>query len=123
VDCQSGTPLGPSFTSLLTFAQGGTMSEDTSNPAFGRGQRSAGQGMWSSTGPSTYSARSVALIRYTTPPNEKTHNPGFEAGEQTISQNISLSAGQWTSTASVAFADADGNVYRQGCAAASATPF
>ncbi len=125
VDCQSGTPLGPPFTSLLTFAQGGTMNEDTENSAFGRGQRGGGQGMWSSTGQSTYAAKSVALIKYTTPANQKTHNPGFEAGKQTINQNITFNdqSGQWTSTASVTFADANGNVYRQGCALAAGTPF
>ncbi|MFZ1133096.1 MAG: hypothetical protein WAN38_20130 [Terriglobales bacterium] len=125
VDCQSGAPLGPPFTSLLTFAQGGTMNEDTENPAFGHGQRGGGQGTWSSTGQSTYSAKSVAFIKYTTPPNQKTHNPGFEAGQQTISQNIAFNndTGQWTSTASVTFADINGNVYRQGCAVASGSPF
>ncbi len=125
VDCQSGTQLGPPFTSLLTFAQGGTMNEDTENPAFGRGQRGGGQGMWSNTGRSTYSAKSLALIKYTTPPNQKTHNPGFTAGQQSISQNITFDdeTGQWSSTASVTFADIHGNVYRQGCATASAAPF
>ncbi len=125
VDCHSGAPLGPSFTSLLTFAQGGTMNEDTENPAFGHGQRGSGEGMWSSSGQSMYTAKSVALIKYTTPPNQKTHDPGFESGQQTISQSITFhdQSGQWSSTASVAFADTNGNVYRQGCATASATPF
>jgi len=125
VDCTSNTPLGPPFTSLLTFASGGTMNEDTSNPAFGHGQRGGGQGMWSSTGPSTYAAKSVAFIKYTTQPNPKTHNPGFDAGQQTISQNITIDqeTGQWTSTAAVVFADTTGSVYRQGCAIASATRF
>jgi hypothetical protein len=125
VDCQSGNPLGPRFTSLLTFAQGGTMNEDTENPAFGHGQRGGGQGTWGSTSQSTYWAKSVALIKYTTPPNLKTHNPGFEAGQQTISQNITLNdeTRQWSSTASVTFADTTGNVYRQGCATATAAPF
>jgi hypothetical protein len=125
VDCQSGAQLGPLFTSLLTFARGGTMYEDTENPAFGHGQRGGGQGAWSSTGQSTYSATSLALIKYTTQPNQKTHNPGFEAGQQTISQSITFNAdtGHWNSTASVTFADTTGNVYRQGCATASAAPF
>ncbi len=125
VDCQSGNPLGPPFTSLLTFAQGGTMNEDTSNPAFGHGQRGGGQGMWTNSGQSTYSAKSVAFIKYTTQPNQKTHDPGFEAGQQTISQNITFDdqSGQWISTASVTFTDANSNVYRHGCAIASAAPF
>ena len=122
VDCSSGAQLGPPFTSLLTFASGGTMAEDTENAAFGKGQRGGGQGWWSSTGSSTYSATSVALVKYTTQPNQKKHNPGFEAGQQTISQTITLrQPGQWTSTASVSFADVSGNVYRTGCALASAT--
>src|SRR5579862_4090429 len=90
VDCQSGTQLGPPFTSLLTFAQGGTMNEDTENPFFGRGQRGGGQGMWSSSGQSIYAAKSIALIKYTTPQNQKKHNPGFKVGQQTISQNITF---------------------------------
>jgi len=125
VDCQSGSPLGPPFTSLLTFAQGGTMNEDTQNPAFGHGQRGSGQGMWSSAGQSMYTAKSIALIKYTTQPNQKKHNPGFKAGQQTISQSITFNdqSGQWSSTASVTFADTNGNVYRQGCATATASPF
>jgi len=123
VDCSTGEQLGPPFTSLLTFAPDGTMAEDTSNSAFGKGQRGGGQGWWSSTGQSTYSATSVALIKYTTQPNQKKHNPGFEAGQQTIAQDITFAdqSGQWSSTASVSFADATGNVYRTGCAVASAT--
>ncbi len=125
VDCTSGTPLGPAFSSLLTFARGGTMTEDTSNPAFGRGQRSAGQGVWSSNGNLTYTAKSMAFIKYTTPPNAKTHNPGFNAGQQTITQTITYNAtsNEWASKASVEFASADGSVYRQGCAEASAQRF
>jgi hypothetical protein len=125
VDCSSGTQQGPPFTSLLTFAADGTMAEDTSNPAFGKGQRGGGQGYWSSTGQSTYAATSWALIKYTTKPNQKTLNPGFNFGQQTISQNITLDAqsGKWSSTASVSFADGRGNVYRTGCAIAAGTPF
>lgn len=123
VDCSSGTPLGPSFTSMLTFAADGTMAEETSNPAFGKGQRAAGQGRWNSTSQSTYAATSFALIKYTTPPNQKKHNPGFNAGQQTISQNITFDTGSgtWSSTASVWFADQGGNVYRSGCAVATAS--
>ncbi len=125
VDCSSGAQLGPPFTSLLTFAADGTMAEDTSNPAFGKGQRGGGQGSWSSTGSSTYAATSWALIKYTTKPNLKTHDPGFDFGQQTISQNITLDtqSGKWSSTAAVAFADGRGNVYRNGCAIAAGTPF
>lgn len=124
VNCQTGAALGPSFPSLLTFADGGTMAEDTTNPVFAPGQRSAGQGVWEFQGPHTYSARSVAFINFTTPPDPATHNPGFEAGEQTISQLITMkNHNEWTSSAAVQFTDAPGTVYRQGCALASAQRF
>ena len=113
---------------MLTFALGGTFAEDTTNPAFGVGQRSAGQGVWSHTGHHTYSARSVAYIQYTTPPNPAAHNPGFNAGEQTITQSITYNndADTWSSTAAVAFingTDPTTAPYRSGCAVASATRF
>lgn len=68
VDCVTGAPTSPTpFSSLLTFAIGGTMAEDTTNPAFAPGQRSAGQGTWDHKDRRTYGARSVAFINYTTP--------------------------------------------------------
>lgn len=124
VDCQSGTPLSPSFPSLLTFAIGGTMTEDTSNPGFAAGQRGDGQGQWHYRGGNTYGARSVAFIKFTTPPDSDTHNPGFDQGQQTITQTITLTDNNdWTSNASVSFTDATGAVYRKGCAIASAKRF
>src|SRR6266700_7161131 len=33
-DCNTGVPVGQPFLSLLTFAQGGTMTETTANPMF-----------------------------------------------------------------------------------------
>jgi hypothetical protein len=125
VDCQTGTPLSPTpFSSLLTFASGGTMAEDTTNPAFGPGQRGGGQGAWSYQGDRTYRARDVAFIKYTTPPNPAAHNPGFEGGQQSITQTITFtSSDQWNSVAAITFADSTGAVYRQGCAVASAQRF
>jgi hypothetical protein len=126
VDCQTGASLSPSaFPSLLTFALGGTMAEDTSNPGFGLGQRSAGQGEWHYKGGGAYEARSVAFITYTTPANPVTHNPGFEAGEQIIQQTIRFQNDRnaWSSTAEIVFTDATGTVYRSGCAVATAQRF
>ena len=67
----------------------------------------------------------MAFINYTTPANPATHNPGFEAGEQTITQTITFKddSDTWTSTAAIDFSDATGTVYRQGCAVASAQRF
>lgn len=128
VDCQTGGPLAtpvPPFKSLLTFADGGTMAEDTTNPAFGPGQRGAGQGIWSYKGRDRFDVRSVAFINYTTPANPAAHNPGFNAGEQTIVQTIALKQGSdtWSSVATIQFADTNQVVYRQGCAVAIAQRF
>jgi hypothetical protein len=126
VDCQTGAPLSPTpFPSLLTFAAGGTMAEDTTNPAFGPGQRGAGQGVWYDQGRRTFWVKSVAFINYTTPADPTTHNPGFEAGEQTITQTIKFTgrSDEWSSVAAITFTDTTGAVYRQGCALATATRF
>ncbi len=124
VNCQSGAALGPSFPSLLTFADGGTMAEDTTNPVFAAGQRGAGQGVWEHRGPHTYAARSAAFINFTTAPDPATHNPGFQAGEQTIAQVITMkNHNEWSATAAIQFTDTSGTVYRQGCAVATAQRF
>jgi hypothetical protein len=129
VDCNTGAPLSPvPFSSVLTFAVGGTMVEDTTNPAFGPGQRSIGQGGWAYQGHHTYGAKSLAFINYTTPPNPAAHNPGFNAGEQTILQTISYkeASDTWMSAATIAFIDGtDPSTvpYRTGCAVASASRF
>ena len=44
-DCVSRTPL-ISFSALLTFARGGTMTGTTTNPGFAIGQRSPDHGVW-----------------------------------------------------------------------------
>jgi hypothetical protein len=118
----SGTTLGAPFPSLLTFAEGETMIEDTTNPSFAVGQRGTGHGVWEFQGHHTYAAKSVAFINFTTTPPPP---PGFTAGTQTIAQTIEFNNGpdQWTANAQVEFADSTGAVYRQACAAATAKRF
>src|SRR4051812_19138996 len=38
-DCATEAPVGPTFASLLTFNEGGTMTGSTTNPGFAVGQR------------------------------------------------------------------------------------
>jgi hypothetical protein len=126
LDCQSGNPLGPPpFSSLLTFARGGTLAEDTTNPSFAPGQRGPGQGVWQESSHEVYQVRSVAFINFTTPPNPATHNPGFNAGQQIITQTVTYNdqSDQWSAVGAITFTDSTGAVYRQGCAAATATRF
>src|SRR4051794_28946318 len=68
-DCVSRAPLA-SFTALLTFADGGTMTGTTTNPGFAVGQRSPNHGVWSRRhAPHDFKVSSVALILFTTPAN------------------------------------------------------
>jgi hypothetical protein len=118
----SGTAMGVSFQSLLTFNNGGTMIEDTMNPSFAVGQRGTGHGVWEYQGEHKFLVKSVAFINFTTTPPPP---PGFKAGTQTITQTIEFPNGpdQWTADAQVQFADTTGAVYRSACATASAVRF
>jgi hypothetical protein len=121
-NCQTAQPLGPAFASFLTFDEGGTSTETTENPAFAPGQRGPGHGVWQFEGNHTYKAKDTAFILFTTPPSMSPMNPGFTYGSQTLAQTITFANGpdEFTSDATVEFADATGKVYRQGCAKATA---
>ena len=117
-DCVSRTPL-ISFSALLTFARGGTMTGTTTNPGFAVGQRSTDHGVWArQRGSRQFAASSVALILFTTAANFPT-TPGFQAGSQRLDQQIELTdADHFTSDAITTFFNTSGQKYRQGCAAA-----
>ena len=122
-NCETGALIGNPFNSYLSFAGNGTMTENTSNPGFAVGQRGPGLGVWEHTGWRHYSAKSIAFILFTTPPAPPT-NPGFTMGTQTIAQTIKMtSPDEFSSDATISFADAGGNVYRSGCAVATGTRF
>lgn len=127
-NCSTGAVLGK-FKSILTFADGGTMAEDTTNPAFGPGQRGAGQGIWRYTGHGSYTAKSIAFINYSTQNPNPPAVPPFKAGTQTIAQTIQFKddLDAWTSTATVQFADSTGTEYSLNpapvCVTASAQRF
>ena len=124
VNCQTRTPVGMPFASLVTFNEGGTLTGSTSNPGFAVGQRSPEQGVWEREGHHTYEAKSVAFIFFATAPNPPI-NPGFNAGTQTISQSIEFDSNpdEFTSNATIQFFDTTGTSYRQGCASAVAKRF
>ena len=113
-NCSTGAVMGK-FQSILTFADGGTMVEDTTNPAFAPGQRGAGQGIWQHTGHRTYTAKSIAFINFSTPvpASGAAPIPSFKAGTQTIAQTIEFngSPDEWTSNATVQFVDSSGSPY------------
>ena len=116
VDCASGSPLAPAFTSLLAFAGDGVESETTNNPAFQPGQRSPGFGVWTRTSPTKYHLDVAALILFAT---SGAHPIG--AGSQQITQDITLSGDSFSSVATIQFYDPNGAPTGSGCATAAAT--
>ena len=115
VDCASGAPLAPSFTSLLAFAGDGIESETTNNPALQPGQRSPGFGVWTHTGGAKYHLDVTALILFA---GTGAHPIG--AGSQQIHQEITLSGDSFSSTATIQFYDPSGTPTGSGCATAAA---
>jgi hypothetical protein len=112
-DCSLGTPIGAPFTSLLTFARGGTMTESTSSPMFFPAFRGPGHGIWSKTGGNTYKALSIAMITVN----------GVLTRTQTITQAIEMQNENSfaTTSATVKFFAPNGTVVGTGCAAATGT--
>jgi len=116
-DCATGAPLGPPFPSLLTFEDGGTISESTGALGFAPNQRTEGHGVWRKLTKRKYSQRTIALLRFETQPQPPV--PGFLAGWQVIDQTITMSdRDHFTSEGSGDFYNAQGELYRAGCSSA-----
>ncbi|HEX3320223.1 MAG TPA: hypothetical protein VHR84_05945 [Terriglobales bacterium] len=115
VNCSNGQNLGPSFSSLLMFNRGGTLSGTTRNAAFSPGQRTSDFGIWRQTGPNTYSADSEAFILFT--------SNLFQSGSQRITQSITLGGNSFESTAITRFYDTNGSLLISGCAHAVGTRY
>lgn len=109
-NCQTDAPLGNQFQSLLSFAQGGTLTETTANPMFFPAERGPGHGVWHLNSDGTYFARSKAFITVN----------GELVKTQVITQRIKLLAnGQnFSSSAFVYFFDPSGALLMKGCARA-----
>ena len=118
INCSTGQHLGPSFSSLLLFARGGTLTGTTRNPFFQPGQRSDDFGIWWQTGPNAYSADSEAFILFT-----NSNPPVFQSGTQRITQSITLTDDTFDSVAITRFYDTNGSLVSTGCAHATATRF
>ena len=131
-NCTTNASMG-SFNSLVTFHNGGTISEDTTSPTFATGQRSSGHGTWVFEGRRTFRQRVVALINFDTAanlPGTPGFNPilpvtpGFFAGYAVVTHSLDLSdPNHGTSSGTNEFFRTDGTSYRTGCSSATATRF
>jgi hypothetical protein len=106
--CQTGAEIR-TFPSLLTFAEGGTLTETTSaaSPAL----RGPGHGVWEKTGGHTYSAVFEAF----------TFNPaGAWTGTQRVTQTIDVEhdGDEFNSNASNQIFDVNGTLLAIGCSTA-----
>lgn len=132
-DCTTGATLGPPINSLVTFHEGGTLSETAGGLGFAIGQRSPGHGIWWQNSRRTYRQKFIALLNFDTPANlpgtpgfdpTKPVSPGFFAGWQTVTHTLELAdPNHATSEGTNAFYKTDGTVYRTGCSTAVAERF
>lgn len=114
-NCDTHTPLGPPFLSMLSFSGNGTMTGTTQNPLFAPGQRTSDLGVWQRTGRSTFTATSEAYILFSATP--------FVRGTQRIAQDISVDNNSFVSVATVQFFDVTNAPVLSACAVATATRF
>lgn len=113
-DCATGSPMGPPFTTLLTFHQGGTVSESNGSPGYAPNQRTQGHGLWNHASGSTFGLRMVAAILFTTPPNPPA--PGFLAGWQVLTSTLTVTSDSaLTGVARADFYDVNRQPYRSAC--------
>jgi hypothetical protein len=132
-DCTTGAPLGPPFSSLVTFHGDGTLSESPASLAFAPGQRGPGHGTWTRKRRHSFQQEMIALVLFDTEPNlpatptfdpTKPVSPGFLAGWQTVSHTVRFTApDQIASTGTNRFYRTNGEAYRSGCSDATAQRF
>lgn len=132
-DCTTGAPQGPAFNALVTFHQGGTISESAGGLAFAPGQRSPGHGTWARKRGHTFKQEMIALVLFDSEPNlpgtptfdpTKPVSPGFQAGWQTVAHTVRFTAAdQIASAGTNAFYRTNGELYRTGCSTATGQRF
>ena len=101
-NCQTGAPI-PSFSLLLSFAQGGTLTEVMNSPALLPGQRTPGLGVWSHTQGNAYKGVWDAFILF--------DSPVFKRGVQRLMWDFEVDGDQLTIAATSQFLDPNGNPF------------
>jgi hypothetical protein len=119
VDCATSVPAGPSFASLLSFGDDGTLVGTTRNGAFQPGQRTSDFGTWSQTGRRTFKAVSEAFILFDSTPNPPV--PTFKRGTHRITQAITIQGDRFRSVAVSDLFDSSDVLLMSLCAQATGT--
>src|SRR5271157_1368413 len=111
-NCANPSITFPPFYSLLSFHQGGTETETTSNPSLLPGQRTSGHGFWKPLGHSQYLMVVEAFILSNSP----TTPPGLQIGTQKIVQAVGVTdPNHFNTNGSVNFFTTSGTNYLTGC--------
>lgn len=112
-DCTTGATLGPPVRSLLTFHQGGTVTESAALLLLAPGQRpGGGHGLWTHSGGQNYVERILSLIAFDSSNDPPTFRAGWTLSEQTITL---ANANNFTSAGRVAFYDTNRQFLRSLC--------
>jgi hypothetical protein len=115
-NCSTGTAIGPATRAMVTYTEGGTLTESTFIPVFAVGQRSDGHGAWNPSGPGRFTARTATMIQFDTPAGTPPFSPGFQAGWQVAVNAITMSGpNAFTAQGSSQFYDLNRVFYRAGC--------
>lgn len=120
-NCETGAPI-PSFSVLLSFAQGGALTEAMNAQAFLPGQRTTGLGVWSHTRGNAYKGVWEAFILFDTPPTSPGF-PGFlfKRGVQRLTWDFEVHGDQTSIEAASQFLDINGNPLIATCASGTGT--
>jgi len=115
-DCTTGAVLGPPIRALMTFHQGGTLTESAALLLFAPGQRSTSHGVWTHITGLTFRERTLTLIVFDAGP--------FQAGWTLTTHNIVLSdPNNFSSTGSTSFYDTNRQFLRMVCASRTGERF
>ena len=115
-DCTTQAPIGPPLRALVTYHEGGTLTESSGALAFLPGQRSVSHGTWNRQG-LAHSDQTVTMLLFDTAAGTPPGSPGFQAGWQIARHDITLSGpDNLTATGTSEFYNLAGQVYRTTCA-------
>ena len=115
-DCTTGSVLGPPIRALMTFHQGGTLTESAALLLFAPGQRSSSHGVWTHTTGLTFRERTVTMILFDGGP--------FQAGWTLTTHDIVVSdANNFSSTGTTGFYDLNRQFLRAVCASRTGERF
>ncbi len=109
-NCETGVPVAPAFPGLLTFNEGGTLTGTSSAV-------SSVYGVWERRGGRRHYSFAFISLRYSP--------TGTFVGTQKVRHTVEFGANgnNFTSSGSVEFFDANGNLIGTGCATSTGTRF